>query len=68
MTYLGGTDNQYLYLGIQDTDCQGITPSSSKGGLPAPEAGARAQEGGIRAKIDLTPSQSGGSQDKAEPR
>ena len=25
--------------------CQGITPSNSKGGLPAPEAGTRAQEG-----------------------
>ena len=49
-----------------DTVCQGITPSNSKGGLPAPEARACAQEGGIRAKIDLAPSRSGDSQDKAE--
>ena len=48
--------------------CQGITPSNFKGGLPAPEAGACVQEGGVRAKINLTPSRSGGSQDKAEPR
>ena len=48
--------------------CQGITPSNSKGGLPAPEAGACAQEGGVGAKIDLAPSQSGDSQDKAEPQ
>ena len=48
--------------------CQGITPSNSKGGLPAPEAGARTQEGGVRAKIDLAPSRSGDSQDKAEPQ
>ena len=46
--------------------CQGITPSNSKGGLPAPEAGARAQEGGVGAKIDLAPSRSEDSQDKAE--
>ena len=46
--------------------CQGITPSNSKGGLPAPEAGARAEEGGIRDNIDLSPSRSKSSQDKAE--
>ena len=48
--------------------CQGITPSNSKGGLPAPEAGVCAQEGGVRAKIDLAPSRSEGLQDKAEPQ
>ena len=45
-----------------------LPPSNSKGGLPAPEARAHAQEGGVRVKIDLTPSRSGGLQDKAEPR
>ena len=48
--------------------CQGITPSNSKGGLPAPEAGARAEKGGIRDEIDPSPSQSKSSQDKAEPQ
>ena len=48
--------------------CQGITPSNSKGGLPAPEAGARAEEEGIRDKIDLSPSRSKSLQDKAEPQ
>ena len=47
-------------------DCQGITPSNSKGGLPAPEAGAHARKGGIRDEVDPSPSQSGDSQDKAE--
>ena len=28
-----------------ENECQGVTPSNSKGGLPAPEAGARAQRG-----------------------
>ena len=46
--------------------CQGITPSNSKGGLPAPEAGAHAEEGGIRDEIDPSPSRSRGSRDKAE--
>ena len=49
-------------------NCQGITPSNSKGGLPAPEAGAYARKGGVRDKIDLSPSQSECSQDKAEPQ
>ena len=49
-------------------NCQGITPSNSKGGLPAPEAGARAEEEGIRDKIDLSPSRSEDLQDKAEPQ
>ena len=31
--------------------CQEITPSNSKGGLPAPEAEVHAQEGGIEAKL-----------------
>ena len=48
--------------------CQGITPSNSKGGLPAPEAGARAEEEGVRDEIDPSPSQSKSSQDKAEPQ
>ena len=48
--------------------CQGITPSNSKGGLPAPEAGAHAEEGGIRDEIDPSPSRSKSSQDKAEPQ
>ena len=48
--------------------CQGITPSNSKGGLPAPEARARAEEGGIRDEIDPSPSQLESSQDKAEPQ
>ena len=51
-----------------ESKCQGITPSNSKGGLPAPEAGARAEEEGIRVKIDLTPSRSEDLQDKAEPQ
>ena len=46
--------------------CQGITPSNSKGGLPAPEAGAHAEEEGVRDEIDPPPSRSEGSQDKAE--
>ena len=50
------------------TFCQGITPSNSKGGLPAPEAGARAEEEGIRDEIDPSPSRSESSQDKAEPQ
>ena len=45
-----GTRNHF------DGSCQGITPSNSKGGLPAPEAGVHAQEEGVRAKINLTPS------------
>ena len=36
--------NPTLELAMEYT-CQGITPSNSKGGLPAPEAGARAQKG-----------------------
>ena len=31
--------------------CQGVTPSNYKGGLPAPEAGAHTQEGGIEAEL-----------------
>ena len=31
--------------------CQGVTPSNSKGGLPAPEAKAHVQEGGIEAEL-----------------
>ena len=31
--------------------CQGVTPSNSKGGLPAPEAEARAQEGDVEAEL-----------------
>ena len=50
------------------TWCQGITPSNSKGGLPAPEAGTRAEEGGVRDEIDPSPSQLKSSQDKAEPQ
>ena len=46
-THPKGTDEG----NVQDDTCQGITPSNSKGGLPAPEAGARTQEGGIRAKL-----------------
>ena len=49
-----------------DRLCQGITPSNSKGGLPAPEAGARAEEEGVRDEIDPSPSRSEDSQDKAE--
>ena len=48
--------------------CQGVTPSNSKVGLPAPEARARAEEGGVRDKIDLSPSRSESLQDKAEPQ
>ena len=48
--------------------CQGITPSNSKGGLPAPEARARAEEGGVRDEIDPSPSRLKSSQDKAEPQ
>ena len=38
--------------------CQGVTPSNFKGGLPAPEARAYAEEGGIRDEIDPSPSRS----------
>ena len=31
--------------------CQGVTPSNSKGGLPAPEAKAHAQEGDVEAEL-----------------
>ena len=31
--------------------CQGVTPSNSKGGLPAPEAKARTQEGSVKAEL-----------------
>ena len=31
-------------------ECQGVTPSNSKGGLPAPEARAHTQEGGVKAE------------------
>ena len=48
--------------------CQGITPSNSKGGLPAPEAGTRAEEGGVRDEIDPSPSRLKSLQDKAEPQ
>ena len=48
--------------------CQGITPSNSKGGLPAPEAGARVEEEGVRDEIDPSPSRSEDLQDKAEPQ
>ena len=51
----------------QEYICQGVTPSNSKGGLPAPEARARAQEGGVGAKIDLASSRLEDLQDKAEP-
>ena len=51
---------------FQQCLCQGITPSNFKGGLPAPEAGAHAEEGGIRDEIDPSPSRSRGSRDKAE--
>ena len=46
--------------------CQGVTPSNSKGGLPAPEAGACAREKGIEGQVDSAPSQSEGLQDIAE--
>ena len=48
--------------------CQGVTPSNSKVDLPAPEAGARAERGGVRDEIDPSPSRSEGSQDKAGPQ
>ena len=38
-----------LFSGL--TLCQEITPSNSKGGLPAPEAEARVQEGGVEAEL-----------------
>ena len=37
------------------TSCQGITPSNSKGGLPAPEAEACTQQGGIEAELTQYP-------------
>ena len=54
------------HISVHQPHCQGITPSNSKGGLPAPEAGAHAEEGGIRDEVDLSPSRSVDSQDKAE--
>ena len=36
---------------MRGCNCQGITPFNSKGGLPAPEAGTHAQEGGIKAEL-----------------
>ena len=59
-TNIGGVEEAVL------VECQGITPSNSKGGLSAPEAGAHAEEGGIRDEIDPSPSRSGDLQDKAE--
>ena len=58
----------HSFLHVSHSYCQGITPSNSKGGLPAPEARARVREGGIRDEIDPSPSRSKSSQDKAEPR
>ena len=59
-TYLPCTVHHFI------SPCQGVTPSNSKGGLPAPEAGVHVQEGGIEGRIDSAPSQSKSSQDKAE--
>ena len=50
------------------TRCQGVTPSNSKGGLPALEARACAQEGGVESQVDSAPSRLKSSQDKAESR
>ena len=55
-----------LYNSHKTPPCQGVTPSNSKGGLPAPEARAHAQEGGIDGQVDSAPSWLEGLRDKAE--
>ena len=63
-----GTYLVFLFIEHEGGNCQGITPSNSKGGLPAPEARARTEEGGIRDEIDPSPSRLKSSQDKAGPQ
>ena len=41
----------FILIFSQCHHCQGVTPSNSKGGLPAPEAGVRVQEEGVEAEL-----------------